>query len=54
VEVKLRFGGDKPLEENDSSSGNSDNLPQAVPDYGTPDWHTWNASHFINLPNHSY
>ncbi len=38
----MRYNGIKPVEEYDSSSGNSDNMKQAIADYGTPAWKTFN------------
>ncbi len=38
----FRYNGVKPLEEYDTSSGNSDNLKQGIPDFGSPAWHTFN------------
>lgn len=43
TELLVRFNGVKPLREYDSSSGNSDNLDDAIEDFGTPKWYTWNV-----------
>jgi hemoglobin/transferrin/lactoferrin receptor protein len=49
AELVVRFNGKKPLGEYDKSSGNSDNLDDAIEinplnddEVGTPQWQTWN------------
>lgn len=42
TEILYRFNGVKPLSEYDQSSGNSDNLDDAIEEFGTPRWATWN------------
>lgn len=43
TELLVRFNGVKPLREYDKSSGNSDNLDDAIEDFGSPKWYTWNV-----------
>ncbi len=42
AELGLNFNGSKLKEEYDPALGNSDNLDEAIPEYGTPAWRTLN------------